>query len=94
MSSDNEIPLLERAELPQFMEIPKEARQPLTVLERDFVSAEVELSKLILFYLFCSLFVMPLVPLRHTVVVCAVRDECVNGKWSDAIVISLHYNHR
>lgn len=50
-SSDNEIPLLERAELPQFMEIPKEARQPLTVLERDFVSAEVELSELLI-YLF------------------------------------------
>ena len=55
MSSDNEIPLLERAELPEFMEIPKEARQPLTVLERDFVCAEVELSKLFSYILYVFL---------------------------------------
>ena len=48
-SSDSEVPLLERAELPGFMEIPMEARQPLTILEHEFVNAEVELSKLSLF---------------------------------------------
>lgn len=54
--SDHEVPLLERAELPElpdFMEIPDEARQPLTILERDFVNAEVELSE---FYTALSFF--------------------------------------
>ncbi|KAL1959418.1 hypothetical protein VTO42DRAFT_2221 [Malbranchea cinnamomea] len=43
--SDSEVPLLERAELPHLSSIPKDAREPLEVLSRDFGVAEVELQR-------------------------------------------------
>ena len=52
--SATEVPLLERAEMPEFPSIPKEAQQDLSVLERDFVNAEVELSMYLLLR-FCVL---------------------------------------
>lgn len=41
---DSEVPLLERVEMPDVPSIPKEAQQDLSVLERDLVNAEVQLS--------------------------------------------------
>jgi hypothetical protein len=42
--SDNEVPLLERAEFVD-AQIPKDAQGPLAELERDIINAEVQLSE-------------------------------------------------
>jgi hypothetical protein len=45
--SDNEVPLLERAEFVD-AQIPKDAQGPLAELERDIINAEVQLSEFML----------------------------------------------
>ncbi|PGH02858.1 hypothetical protein AJ79_07514 [Helicocarpus griseus UAMH5409] len=42
MASDDQVPMLERAELPEIPTIPKETAREIALLEREFVDAEVK----------------------------------------------------